>query len=268
VCSVRGLYRAFPPPDPPVYVRPQLKPSHGICCFTTTIFGAHRGADQGTGRSTSGWDLLHLLGGSISAPPLSTLALLHLSGLTSTRSGRHTVVPNLLQQFRAGIFFPRPALGFPGPALVGPGRHISVLAGIRLFWPEYAFSWPAFASVGRDGPLPISPAGMWASWADPGRASWPSPRLGHAPAFAPAGPRPGLLLILAASRLPLRLGYAPAGPPLLHLGGPRPGPGRGWASTLEPQGSRQAGLPASWATPRQPIRPGRDSRGLCQDRAR
>jgi hypothetical protein len=28
VCTVRGLYRAFPPLDPPVYVRPQLKPSH------------------------------------------------------------------------------------------------------------------------------------------------------------------------------------------------------------------------------------------------
>jgi hypothetical protein len=81
VCSVRGLYRAFPPPDPPVYVRPQLKPSHGICSFTTTTFGAHRGADQGAGRSTSERDLLHLLRGSTSASPPSTAGPLHLPGL-------------------------------------------------------------------------------------------------------------------------------------------------------------------------------------------
>jgi hypothetical protein len=118
---MRGLYRAFPPPDLPVYIRPQLKPPCGICSFTTTTFGVHRGADQGAGRSTSGRDLLHLLGGSTSATPPSTAGLLQLPGLTSTRPGRHTVVPDLRQHFWAGIFFPGQALGFPGPALVGPG---------------------------------------------------------------------------------------------------------------------------------------------------
>jgi hypothetical protein len=36
VCSVRGLHCAFPPPDPPVYSRPQLKPPCDICSYTTT----------------------------------------------------------------------------------------------------------------------------------------------------------------------------------------------------------------------------------------
>jgi hypothetical protein len=121
-----------------------FKPSHGICCFTTTTFGAHRGADQGAGRSTSGRDLLRLLGGSTLALPPSTAGLLHLPGLTSTRPGRHTVVPDLHQHFRAGIFV-------LGPAYLCPGRHIYVLidicgagvdsgilpADICVFRPEY-----------------------------------------------------------------------------------------------------------------------------------
>jgi hypothetical protein len=88
-----------------VYVRPQLKPSHGICSFTTTTFGAHHGADQGAGRSTSRRDLLHLLGGSTSASPASTAGLLHLPGLTSTRPGQHTAVPDLHRHLRAGTRF-------------------------------------------------------------------------------------------------------------------------------------------------------------------
>jgi hypothetical protein len=102
---VRGIYRAFPPPDPPVYVWPQLKPSHGICSFTTTTFGAHRGADQGAGRSTSGRDLLHLLGGSTSPSPPSIAGLLHLPGLMSTRPGQHTAVSDLHRHLRAGTQF-------------------------------------------------------------------------------------------------------------------------------------------------------------------
>jgi hypothetical protein len=154
VYSVHGLYRAFPPPDPPVYVRPQLKPPCGICSFTTTTFGAHHGADQGTGRSTSGRDLLCLLEGSTSASPPNTAGRLHLPGLTSTRPGRHTVVPDLHQHFQAGIFFPGSAIDFLGPAYLCPSRHIYVptdicrtgvdsdisLAGIYDFWSELTSS--------------------------------------------------------------------------------------------------------------------------------
>jgi hypothetical protein len=59
VFSVCGLYRACPLPDPPVHSRPPFKPPCGICCFTTTTFGAHRGADSGAGWSSSGRDRLH-----------------------------------------------------------------------------------------------------------------------------------------------------------------------------------------------------------------
>jgi hypothetical protein len=132
-----------------VYSRPQLKPPRGICSFTTTTFCAHRGADQGAGRSAFGWDLLRLLGGSTSASPPSTSGLLQLPGLTSTRLGRHTVVLDQHRHFRAGIFF-------PGRRSVSSGRHIYVsadiggagvdsdtlLAGICVFW-------PAFPTVGR-----------------------------------------------------------------------------------------------------------------------
>jgi hypothetical protein len=227
VCSVRGLHRAFPPPDPPVYVWPQLKPSHGICCFTTTIFGAHRGADQGAGRSTSGQDLLHLLGGSTSASPMSTAGLLQLPELTSTRPGRYSVVPDLHWHFRAGIFFPGPSLAFPGPALVGPGRHISVSAGICLFLAGIRFF---LASIRVCGPgwavLRSLPAGMWATWADPSHApvlSAPGPCLG----FHRSWPLPGLLIIPPAFRPLPRLGrvaasFAPGPhPDRPHLGSVR-----------------------------------------------
>jgi hypothetical protein len=145
VCSVRGLYRAFPPPDPPVYVRPQLKPSHGICSFTTTIFGTHRGADQGAGRNTFGRDLLHLLGGSTSASPPSTAGLLQHPGPTSTRQGRHTVVPNLHQHFRAGIVYvpagifyvPTGIFYVPADIFYVPAGIFYVPAGIFMFWPAY-----------------------------------------------------------------------------------------------------------------------------------
>jgi hypothetical protein len=157
VCSVRGLYCAFPSLDLPVYVRPQLKPPYGICTFTTMTFGAHRGADQGAGRSTSRRDLYCLLGGSTSASPPSTVGLLQLPGLTSTRPGRHTVVPDLHQRFRAGIFFPRPVLIFLGLAYICPGQHIYVPADIcgpgvssgasRL---AYIFSWPVFLPAGQN----------------------------------------------------------------------------------------------------------------------
>jgi hypothetical protein len=154
VCSVRGLYRAFPSPDLPVYSRPQLKPPCGICSFTMTTFGAHRGADQGAGRSTSGRDLHRLLGGSTSAPPPSTAGLLQLPGLITTRPGRHSVIPDLPRHFWAGIFFPGPALGFlrlaylcPGRHMWGwgrlrhsPGRHIYFPAGIYACGPKYTNS--------------------------------------------------------------------------------------------------------------------------------
>jgi hypothetical protein len=184
---VRGLYRSFPPPDPPVYVRPQLKPSHGICSFTTTTFGAHRGADQGTGRSTSGRDLHRLLGGSTSASPLSTAGLLLHPELISTRPGRHTVVPNLHQHFWAGIFYvptgmfyvlagifyvpadifmsrstyvgPGSTSALPGPAYNSPGRHIIYpgrksrsWAGIQQIWPLRAGIRSFWADLGQSRP--------------------------------------------------------------------------------------------------------------------
>jgi hypothetical protein len=133
VSSVRGLHRAFPPLDPPVYVRPQLKPSHSICSFTTTTFGAHRGARQGAGRSTSGWDLLHLLGGSTSASPPSTAGLLHLPGLISTRLDRHMAVLDLLWHFRAGTRLPRAGIHMSRPEYLCPGRHMWAQGWLRRF---------------------------------------------------------------------------------------------------------------------------------------
>jgi hypothetical protein len=161
VSSVHGLHRVFPPSDPPVYSRPQLKPPCGICSFTTTTFGAHRGADSSAGRITFGRDLLRQLGGSTSALSPSTSGLLQLPGPTSTRPGRHLAVPDRHRHFWTGIFFPGPALGFLGPTLVGPGQHIYVpddiggagvdsgtpLAGIHFLWPE-------FTSAGRHISIP------------------------------------------------------------------------------------------------------------------
>jgi hypothetical protein len=121
---MHGLHRAFPPPDPPVYSRPQLKPPYGICSFTTTTFGAHHGADQGTGRSTSRRDLLCLLGGSASALPPSTSGLLQLPGLTSTRPGRHSAVPDPHRHLRAGTRLPRASIFMSRPAYLCPGRHM------------------------------------------------------------------------------------------------------------------------------------------------
>jgi hypothetical protein len=169
---VRGLYRAFPPPDPPVYVRPQLKTFHGICSFTTTTFGAHRGADQGAGRSTSGRDLLHLLGGSTSVLPPSIAGLLQLPGLTSTRPGRHTAVPDLHRHLRAGTRLHRAGIFYvpagtfyvlAGIFYVPAGIYGSRVdfgiprAGKYLPQPEYVFSWPVFAFLGRHLPIPTSP---------------------------------------------------------------------------------------------------------------
>jgi hypothetical protein len=65
-----------------------------------------------------------------SASPPSTSHLLQLPRPTSTHPGRHSVVPDLLQHLRASIFFPGPALGSPGLALVGPGQHMLVPADI------------------------------------------------------------------------------------------------------------------------------------------
>jgi hypothetical protein len=180
VCSVRGLYRAFPPPDPPVYVRPQLKPPCGICSFTTTTFGAHRGADQGAGRSTSRRDLLHLLGGLTSALPPSTAGILHLPGLTSTRPGRHTAVPDLHRHLQAGTRFPRASIFMSRPAYLclgrhmwargrlrhSPGRHMCSVqnirhrAGLFQFWPIPAGScrfWATQQHPGRPGPVQRNP---------------------------------------------------------------------------------------------------------------
>jgi hypothetical protein len=162
VCSVRGLHRAFPPSDPPVYSRPQLKPPCAICCFTTTTFGAHRGADQGAGRSRSERDLLRLLGGSTSAQPPCTAGLLQLGGLTSTRPGQHTAVPDLHQHLRAGtqlpragIFMSRLAYSCPVQHMCVwcrfqhcPGRHITSPAGICFFLASIHICGPALASSG------------------------------------------------------------------------------------------------------------------------
>jgi hypothetical protein len=195
VSSVCGLHRVFPPPDPPVYSRPQLKPHCGICLFTTTTFGAHRGADSSAGRITSGRDLLRQLGGSTSTSPPSTSLLLHLPGPTSTRPGQHSVVPDLHRHSWADIFF-------PGPAYACPGRHwwvptgisLSRLtagvdfgtppAGIRLFW-------LTFMPTGRHKPISAFPGrnsrflGRFISNPAPTRAS----SLGWAGcSFVPAGP--------------------------------------------------------------------------------
>jgi hypothetical protein len=150
-------------------------------------FGAHRGADQGAGRVTSGRDLLRQLRGSTSASPPSTAGLLQLPGLTSTRPGRHSVVPDLHQHFWAGIFF-------LGPAYLCPSQHIYVpadicgagvdsdisLAGIYSFWPELtsacriisisAYSGQNMQVLGRRSKIP---AGMGRHGRSPlrGRAS-------------------------------------------------------------------------------------------------
>jgi hypothetical protein len=177
VYSMHGLHRAFPPPDPPVYIWPQLKPPCGICSFTTTTFGAHRGADQGAGRSTSGRDLLCLL------------------------EGRHTVVPDLRQHFQAGIFFPGPALDFLGPAYLCPSRHIYVpadicgtgvdsdisLAGIYGFWSELTSSGciiPISAYSGRILQVLGRAAASRPTWASAAQSQCGP---GHLP---PGGPAP------------------------------------------------------------------------------
>jgi hypothetical protein len=117
---VSCLHRVFPPLDLPVYSRPQLKPPCGICSFTTTTFGAHRGADSSAGRITSGRDLLCQLRGSTSTSPPSTSGLLQLPRPTSTHLGWHSAIPDRHQHFRADIFFTGLALGFLGLALVVP----------------------------------------------------------------------------------------------------------------------------------------------------
>jgi hypothetical protein len=246
---VRGLHRTFPPPDPPVYVRPQLKPPCGICSFTMTTFGAHRGADQGGGRSTSGRDLLHLLGGSKSAPPPSIAGLLQLPGLTSSRPGRHTVVSDLLRHFRAGIFFPGPALGFPRPALVGPNQHIYVPA---LPWPAYIISgrnshsragicqfWPSLAGIRR----------FWAGTVV-SRPAWAGilrNRLGRVviiwvgrPLLPPGRPNPASPL--QPSRPRSRAGTAGLPRPVLSTGQASAGP--------QPRHRCVSSRPTSWARPR------------------
>jgi hypothetical protein len=223
MCSVRGLYHAFPPPDPPVYVWPQLKPSHGICSFTTTTFGAHRGADQGAGRSTSGWDLHRLLGGSTSASPPSTAGLLQHPVLMSTRPGRHSTSSGRhIFMSRPANFMSRPAymgLGltsaFPGPAYSFLGRNI-------IFPGRNSRSW---AGIGEFRPLPTGISRYWADFGLSGRhkaslARAPAfpPRLGHAPASCIPASSPGPRL---ASPVPacVLAGLYPA----WSLAGARPG---------------------------------------------
>jgi hypothetical protein len=244
VCSVHGLYRAFPPPNPPVYVWPQLKPSHGICSFTTTTFGAHRGADQGAGRSTSGRDLLRLLGGSTSAPPPSTAGLLQFPGLTSTRTGRYTAVLDLHQHFRAGIFFPGPAYlcpdrhiyipagicgpgwtsTFPGPAYNFPGRHTHFLAGIRVFGPEYVNAGSSLAGIRRSWAGRAIPAGLGRNGGSPVQARGSSSGWAGF-SLVPAGP----------SRPPCSCSGRPPRPPLWAAS-------VGWAGTPA-SGWAEAGYP-------------------------
>jgi hypothetical protein len=276
LCSVCGLYRAFPPPDSPVYVRPQLKPPCGICSFTTATFGAHRGADQGAGRSTSGRDLLRLLGGSTSALPPSTAGLLQLPGLTSTRLGRHTAVPDLHRHLRAdtrlhrasifyvpagifyvpaGIFMSRPAymgLGstsafpgltydFPGRNMFFPGRYSRLWAGIGEFRPLLAGIIECWADSGLPWALQAAgiPAGPPTS-----AAPRPAPRSAYAPARSASRLNPGPLRAWAASQLGRRFSSGWAAPRF------RPRLGLGPSTTASPP-SRPEFLPASWAAPRQ-----------------
>jgi hypothetical protein len=235
VCSVRGLYHAFPPPDPPVYVWPQLKPSHGICSFTTTTFGAHRGADQGAGRSTSRRDLLHLLGGSTLASPLSTAGLLQPPGLTSTRPGRHTAVLDLHRHLRAGtrlpwagIFMSRPTYLVSPPTYMGPGltptfprlvymffgRIMRLWAGIWRFWPSLAGINSSWAGFGLSWP---AMSGQQPGWADA-----PRPRLARLPL-----PRLGRSILIRVGRFLPQLGRPiPASPCFLR----RAAPASPWAS--------------------------------------
>jgi hypothetical protein len=136
VCSLRGLHRAFPPLDPSVYSRPQLKPPCGICSFTTTTFGAHHGANQGAGRSTSRRDLHRLLEGSTLALPPSTAGLLQLPGLTSTRPGRHTRLSRIY-------------INISGPTYSSPDRH-SASSGWHIYVPaDFGGPGLAYACPGR-----------------------------------------------------------------------------------------------------------------------
>jgi hypothetical protein len=236
-----------------VYVRPQLKPSHGICLFTTTTFGAHRGADQGVGRSTSGRDLLRQLGGSTSASPPSTAGLLQLLGLTSTRPGRHTGIPDLHRLPLAGIFLPRPTYLCPGRHMWGrgqlrqfPGRHICFPAGLYVNRPAYILAWPEFTSAGRHFPiLASSGRNMWflgRIWPlrsildllDRFRLAWAGLAAPARPAFPRSGGSPSAWAtpqLTMSWPLP-RLGHVAASTaPGPHPSRPRPGSVCSWAAS-------------------------------------
>jgi hypothetical protein len=102
---------------------------------------------------------------------------------------------------------------------------------IHICGPGWAISSLPRPAYEQAGPIPATPQ--------------LSPLLGRAPASAAAGPCPGLFFIPATSRPRLHLGCAPARPPLLLLGGPRPGSGRGWASAPAPLRVCRAGQSSS-----------------------
>jgi hypothetical protein len=241
---VRGLHHVFPTPDPPVYSRPQLKPSHGICCFTMTTFGAHRGADQGAGRSASGQDLHHLLRGSTSAPPLSTSALLQLPGSTSTRPGRHTAISDLHRHLRAGAQLPRAGIFMSRPTYVGPGstpafprpaymlshRNIRPRAGIYQFWPFLAGISSSWAGLALSRPVLGALGPGWVS--TPAQLQF---RLGRL-SSSPPGPKQCESCLGRRAASPGWAGamQTPAGPVLQRSGRSQPHPprsalGPGWA---------------------------------------
>jgi hypothetical protein len=280
---VRGLYHTFPPLDPAVYVQPQLKPSHGICSFTTTTFGAHRGAYQGAGRSTSGRDLLHLLRGSPSAPPPSAADLLQLPGQTSARPGWHTAVPDLHRHLQvgtqfhpAGIFmsrtaymglgstsaFPGPAYDFSGRNIFFPGRYSRSRAGMVQSRPLLAGiagfrANPGQFRVGLCSRIPVGPTTgesrlgrygahpAWAGFSNSGRAR--SSSSGWAvSSFGSAGPSRLLRFSSVGLPWPLPGPVALAAPGFCwQAPGPRLGRSAGAAANSPGRPPRQLGLAAA-----------------------
>jgi hypothetical protein len=127
--------------------------------------------------------------------------------------------------------FPGPAYDFPGRNMFFPGRNSRLWAGMGCFKSPR----PAY---GLAGPIPAVHPSLPRAWAVPRHLL----QLGHAPACSPSRPHLSSLHAWAAPHLGRRF--------LLRVGRAQV-LGRGWASVPEQQQSRHAGLPASWAAPRQ-----------------
>jgi hypothetical protein len=102
---VRGLHRAFPPSDPPVYSRPQVKPPCGICSFTTMTMSLFLHAVL----STYGVVLVHL-------HPNSVIALAIFQHLCEAHVGVRLLVAGVSSSVR---FHRRTPLGASCLEIVG-----------------------------------------------------------------------------------------------------------------------------------------------------